>query len=55
MIHITLLRLVSTKHLSTKSVWRHKDEIMACVLFELIPMGNWKQREHKYRSGVLYL
>lgn len=43
------------KHLGRKSVGRHKDEIMACVLFELIPMGNWEQREHKYRSGVLYL
>jgi len=40
---------------STKQkVLADKDEIMACVLFELIPMGNWRQRDHKHRKGVLY-
>lgn len=51
-IHIASLRHAATKHLGTKSVGRHKDEIMACVLFKLIPMGSW---EHKRRSGDLYL
>lgn len=53
-IHIALLRPQTTKHLVTKSVGRHKDEIMASVLFELIPMGKSEQSAHKYRSGVLY-
>ena len=29
--------------------------IVSCVLFELIPMGNWERSGHKHRSGVLYL
>lgn len=38
-----------------KSVGGHKDEIRACVLFELIPMGNWEQMKNRDRSGDLYL
>lgn len=53
--HIALLRPALTKHPGAKSVERHKDGIMASVLFKLIPMGNKEQREQMYRSGDLYL
>lgn len=49
-----IIHIAATKHLGTKSVGRHKDELMACVVFELVPMGNWEQRAHKCRGGDLY-
>lgn len=36
-----------------KHVWRHNDEIMSCVLFELIPMGKCELK-YRCRSGDLY-
>lgn len=48
--HSTYRLTETTKHLGTKSVGRHKVEIIASVLFELIPMGKSEQRAHKYRG-----